>query len=387
MGSTDRLVLVATSPRLPAGLLSWSGWQAVRAGPLYAAAQGHRQVPYLAEAGIPVEVLMASGPAELASSFRERAAGGTAVWLAGDDGDRAFVRALGELVTAEATGGRTPAEIEVVYGSYDPPGARLLDVVATMDRLRSPGGCPWDAEQTHDSLAKYLLEEAYEAYETIEEADLAGLREELGDVLLQVVFHARLAQEQAGDDRWDIDDVAAGLVDKLVRRHPHVFADRQVAGAAEVSANWDSIKAAEKARSSVTDGVPMGQPALTLAATLQRRGLRAGLPPELLGPGQGAGTPAQAVAAAAAAVDGPRPEEALGQLLFAAVALARSVDVDPEAALRGSSRRFRDRLAATEAGVRAAVGEPALATAAAWRDLWAAAGRQRESDEPAGRER
>ena len=119
---------------------------------------------------------------------------------------------------------------EVVDGAADPPGARLLDVVAVMDRLRSPGGCPWDAEQTHASLRPYLLEEAYEAYAAIEDGDADGLREELGDVLLQVVFHARLAEE--ADPPWSVDDVAAGLVAKLVRRHPHVFARRPRAGRA-----------------------------------------------------------------------------------------------------------------------------------------------------------
>jgi len=364
MSGTDRLLLLATSPRLPAGLLSWAAWQALRSGQAYAADPAHRQLPYLADAGIEVEVLRAESPLALATALRERAAGGrTAVWLAGEDGDPSFVRALGELVAREAGTGSPPAEIEVLHGSYDPPGARLLDVVATMDRLRSPGGCPWDAEQTHDSLAPFLLEEAYEAYEALEHGDLAGLREELGDVLLQVAFHARLAQERTDDTRWDIDDLAAGLVDKLIRRHPHVFAGREVRDADEVSANWDSIKAAEKARTSATEGVPMGQPALTLAATLQRRTGRAGLPADLLGPALGAvPTPAQAVVAAAAQVaevNGPTSVEAVGDLLFAAVALARSVDVDPEAALRGTSRRFRDRFAATEAAARATGAEPA----------------------------
>ena len=146
-------------------------------------------------------------------------------------------------------------------GSWDPPGARLLDVVAVMDRLRSPGGCPWDAEQTHQTLAPYLLEEAYELIEAIELDDLAHLREELGDVLLQVAFHSRLAEERQAPERFSIDDVAADLVAKLIRRHPHVFAGREVASAAEVAANWEAIKAAEKRRGSVTDGVPLGQPA------------------------------------------------------------------------------------------------------------------------------
>ena len=257
------------------------------------------------------------------------------------------------------------------------PGARLLDVVATMDRLRSPGGCPWDAEQTHESLAPYLLEETYEAYEAIEHGDTDALREELGDVLLQVVFHARLAQERA-EGAWSIDDVAAGLVEKLERRHPHVFGERVVADADEVNRNWEELKAAEKGRRSVTDGVPLGQPALSLAAKLQKRAERLGLPPELVGPSVAAAeTPVSAVASAAAAVlddeTGSETVELVGELLFAAVSLARAQGVDPEAALRGTARRFRDRLAAVEADVLAAGGDPTALDAEEWHDRWTAA--------------
>ena len=158
------------------------------------------------------------------------------------------------------------------------PGAQLLAAVRIMDRLRSPGGCPWDAEQTHASLAPYLMEEAYETLEAIELGDLAALREELGDLLLQVLFHARLAEEAAPEQRFDIDDVAADLVAKLTRRHPHVFGDQQAADAAAVAVNWEQIKQVEKRRSSVTDGIPFGQPALALAAKLVGRSGRAGLP-------------------------------------------------------------------------------------------------------------
>jgi XTP/dITP diphosphohydrolase len=159
-------------------------------------------------------------------------------------------------------------------------GEALLRAVEVMDRLRSPGGCPWDAEQTHASLAPYLLEEAYEAYQALEESDTAALRDELGDVLLQVLFHARVAQEEDGG--FDIDDVANGLVDKLVRRHPHVFADATgFDTAADVEVSWDELKKAEKAergQTSVTDGVPLQLPGLTLAAKLQKRGHKAGEP-------------------------------------------------------------------------------------------------------------
>src|SRR5262249_36294688 len=225
----DRLLLVASTPRLPAGLLSAAGWAALRAGPVHAADPGTDQARAVAAAGIPVTERSRVDARAAAFEFRERARpAGIAVWLAGPDGDPGFASAVGDLV---ARGGG--AELEVVYGSWDPPGARLLDVVAVMDRLRSPGGCPWDAEQTHASLMPYLLEEAYEAYEALEHGDLAALREELGDVLLQVAFHAGLAEELPDGERWSIDDVAGHLVDKLVRRHPHVFAGVAVSGAAE----------------------------------------------------------------------------------------------------------------------------------------------------------
>ena len=187
-----------------------------------------------------------------------------------------------------------------------------------MDRLRSPGGCPWDAQQTHDSLAPYLLEEAYEAFQAIEDDDSAALREELGDVLLQVAFHARLAEERDEPERWTIDDVAAGLVDKLVRRHPHVFGDVEVEGADEVITNWDAIKAAEKGRASAVDGVPMSSPALTLAQTLQRKAAKLGVPADLLAPelaaAEGAGA---AIAALAAAYDEEPTVDSAGALLWA----------------------------------------------------------------------
>ena len=157
-------------------------------------------------------------------------------------------------------------------------GAALIDLVAIMDRLRRE--CPWDARQTHESLAPYLLEETYEALEALEQRDLAMLREELGDVLLQVLFHARVAAERTDGTGFTIDDVAEGIAGKLVRRHPHVFADVAVSGADEVKSNWDAIKARERAEASggpvsALDGVPMGQPALSLAAQLQRRAERA----------------------------------------------------------------------------------------------------------------
>src|SRR5215470_2477323 len=164
------------------------------------------------------------------------------------------------------------------------PGAALLRLVEVMDTLRV--NCPWDARQTHRSLAPYLLEECYEALEALEGGDESALRDELGDVLLQVVFHARVAAERTDGTGFDIDDVATGIVEKLIRRHPHVFGDVCVSGPEDVKRNWDAIKAAERggrggALPAALGSVPFGQPALSLAAQLQRRAERAGVPAEL----------------------------------------------------------------------------------------------------------
>ncbi len=344
-------------------------WEELRAAPVYAADPGHPQLPFLRAAGVEVTVLDGGGsPVGLAQAFRDKARDGAAVWLASPGGDPDFVRALGDAVARE--GG---VEMEVVYGSYDLPGARLLDLVATMDRLRSPGGCPWDAQQTHESLAPYLVEETYEAVESIETGDLAALRDELGDVLLQVVFHSRVAQERTDGTGWTVDDVAGRIVEKLVRRHPHVFGDVTVSGADEVVHNWELIKAAEKSDegedAGALHGVPLAQPALALAAKLQQRAAKAGLPDSLL----------PYVDAALADVERTDPAQrdaAVGRLLFAAVALARALDVEPEAALRAAAREFRARFEAAE--------ETAGATGVplgdwdepAWREIWDAAGLQ-----------
>ena len=138
--------------------------------------------------------------------------------------------------------------------------SQLLRLLEVMDRLRSPGGCPWDAEQTHESLLKYLLEEAYEFIEAVESGDREAMREELGDVLLQVIFHARMAEE-ASEGSFNVEDVAKGVTDKLISRHPHVFGGVEVSGTDEVVQNWEKIKAAEKSRTSALDGVPVGQAA------------------------------------------------------------------------------------------------------------------------------
>src|SRR5215813_2788664 len=220
----------------------------------------------------------------------------------------------------------------------DGPGAALLRLVAVMDTLRDT--CPWDAREKHESLAPHLLEKSYEALEALESGDPAALRDELGDVLLQVVFQARIAAEAADGTGYTIDDVAEGIVAKLIRRHPHVFADVTVSGPEEVKRNWDAIKAAERAEAggapaSVLDTVPFGQPALSLAAQLQRRAERAEVPADL-------------ARLAATGPDGGQAVSDIGAELFALVARAREAGLDPELELRAAARAYRDRVRAWE---------------------------------------
>ena len=345
----SRLVVLAGTDRLPPGVLPAAAWGLLRRAVVFTATDDHPQLPALDAVGVAVELI-----SDLTAIPDRIAATDLSVWLP----------APGE--------SHPPADLpaEVVDAPALMPGARLLDVVATMDRLRSPGGCPWDAEQTHETLAPYLLEEAYETVHAIEEGDLPGLREELGDVLLQVAFHSRLAQELPQEDRFDIDDVAGDLVAKLVRRHPHVFSDHPAATAEEVNANWDRIKAAEKARQSVTDGLPLALPALTLADTLQRRAERLGAPPELVEPRLAAGeNPVAALAGAAADADSGGVE-AVGELLMTVVAFCRARRIDPEAALRGAARRFRAQLAGVEQAVREAGGDAHPISHEDWHRYW-----------------
>ena len=212
------------------------------------------------------------------------------------------------------------------------PVERLVQV---MDQLRSPGGCPWDAEQTHQSLANYLLEETYEALEAMDSGDLVDLREELGDLLLQIVFHARIAQEQ--DKNFDLNSIAQGVVDKLIRRHPHVFDGLEINSTEELEANWAIIKSSEKSRESVTDGVPIAMPALQLATQLSYRARDneiKSVSPDLV--------------LAVSELVGEVSPEAIAQILLATVELARSADLDAESVLRAETMRFRKAIRISE---------------------------------------
>ena len=316
-----RLVLLSTSPRVAPGLMSSQAWSVLQGGRVLVGSPDHAALPYLEAADVPVEVVSQSSPRALAQRLvAEAVEHGVVVWLVADDGDPDLGLALPAAVAAAPT----PPELEMLPGSYDLPGAALLDLVAVMDRLRSPGGCPWDAKQTHESLVTYLVEEAYETIEAIETGDRDHLREELGDLLLQVVFHARIAAEDQ-ESPWSIDDVAADIVAKLVRRHPHVFADVQAPTAEHVEANWEVLKAAEKGRESSVDGVPTGLPALALAAKLMSRAAKAGVP-----------------------VSADPDDSSFGGRLLRLVAEAQAAGADAEAELRAAARRYADAVRAAE---------------------------------------
>ena len=323
------LTVLLSSSRVAPGLLSWQAWSALRAADrVLAGSGGHPLIPALTAAEVvPVVVDVPSCDAAGLAAFLSAAAAscafsaggaGHVVWLApqGEAPDPAFLSFLS-------------VPYQVLNGSHDLPGAHLLDLVSIMDTLRI--SCPWDREQTHESLLRYLLEEAYEAAEAIENSDLGALREEIGDVMFQAFFHARIAAERpAADGGFTIDDVADTLAAKLVRRHPHVFGSVSVSSAADVNANWEEIKKAERAAKaqaagatawanapSVLDGVPFSQPALSLAAQLQRRAARAGI----------------------LVADG---DESVGGALMGLVARAREAGLDPELELRAAARRFAD---------------------------------------------
>ncbi|MFG2791320.1 nucleoside triphosphate pyrophosphohydrolase [Streptomyces sp. NPDC048419] len=310
-----RVVLLTTSHRVAPGLLSWPAWQALHAADRVLCADGaHPQLPYLREAGI--AVAEASPTAE--ELLGACAGGHTVVVVATGEGEPALTDGLARLAGSGRV--RMP-ELELLPASYDLPGARLLDLVQVMDQIRAE--CPWSSQQTHKGLAKYGIEEAYELVEAIEDGDRDELREELGDVLLQVVFHSRIAEEDP-DTPFSIDDVAAGIVAKLIHRHPHVFWDETASTPEEVKEHWLRTKAVEKQRTSVTEGVPLGQPGLALAAKLASRTRTAGL-------------------------DVPLPRsEGIGYELLALAVRAESDGVDPEAALRAAARAYRDAIRRTE---------------------------------------
>jgi XTP/dITP diphosphohydrolase len=310
-----RIVLLTTSHRVAPGLLSLPAWRALRAADAVLCADGaHPQLPYLREAGIAVD----EGAPTAEELVAACSGGRTVVVVATGEGEPALTDGLARLA---GSGRVSMPDLELLPASYDLPGARLLDLVQVMDRIRLE--CPWSSQQTHKGLAKYGIEEAYELVEAIEDGDRDELREELGDVLLQVVFHSRIAEEDP-ETPFSIDDVAGGIVAKLIHRHPHVFGDETATTPEEVKEHWLRTKAIEKRRESVTDGIPLGQPGLALASKLASRVRTAGL-------------------------DVPLPTgEGIGYELLALAARAEAQGVDPEAALRVAARTYRDAVRAAE---------------------------------------
>ena len=315
-----RLTLLLSTPRIAPGLFSRDAWTALgSAAHVLTRDEDETQLNAIQESGIAATHLGQQQPADLARSLVDRTEDGQVVWIGSADGDPGLTDAL----AAEVSSRQDPPEVEILVGSYDVPGSRLLDLVAVMDRLRSPGGCPWDAEQTHESLVAYVIEETHELVEAIESGDRPHMVEELGDLLLQVAFHARMGQEHP-DSPFGIDDVAGGIVDKLVRRHPHVFADGDAHTPAELAVSWEQIKAAEKPhRASPLEGIPKDLPALARAAKAAGRLSTAGR--------------LDLVKAAAA-------DDDLGSRLFALVLEARDNGQDPEAALRAAVRALDGQL-------------------------------------------
>jgi ATP diphosphatase len=303
--------------------------------------------------------------------------GRTAVWLASDD-DSVADAVAAEVVTRAERGDQS-LEVEVLAGSYDEPGSRLLDLVEVMDRLRTQ--CPWDREQTHRSLVRYLVEESYETVEAIESGDRDHLREELGDLLLQVVFHARMAQEQ---DAFDFGDVVEAINTKLVRRHPHVFGEMRNLSPKQVEGLWERIKSGEKAEkvarggkpedSGALAGVPVTLPALTRALKLQAKAGKVGFdwndPLAVLAKIR---EECDEIEAEIAAGERSKAAAEVGDLLFAVVNLVRHLDADPEATLRAANQKFARRFALIEQALAAQGKRPQDSTLAEMDALWDAA--------------
>ena len=200
--------------------------------------------------------------------------------------------------------------------------SELIRLRQVMDQLRSPGGCPWDAEQDHLSLLKFLLEESYEFIEAVEDNDREAMQEELGDLLLQVYFHSRMAEEDKNQP-FDIEDVAKGVADKLIRRHPHVFSDTVVSSSSEVLENWEAQKAVEKGRTSAIDGVPLAQPALPLVSKLLYRASKSNY---------------QLPKVESMRLPDEMNQDQFGELLLNLISQAVDKGLDPEAALRGAAK-------------------------------------------------
>ena len=389
------VALVETSDLLP-GLLPFQAWDVLGTAETVFArdAAAHPSAEHLHFAGLDLHTLEPAplergdldlsrpgdpGDRRLAKSLvRHAQLDGTAVYLLGPQDERLSLALAGMAAEHDV-------EVELVFLAQQPPGTEVLRLVSVLRRLRDPdGGCPWDLEQDHASLLRYRVEETYELVDAIETGDDADLAEELGDVLLQVVFHAQVAADRRA---FGIDDVARGIATKLIRRHPHVFADGDASTPEEVQARWDELKVQEKSRSGPFDGVPAAGPGLDLLHTLDRKARRRGLLP----PDRPSG--AQAAAAALAALqgtepqptadDGPAhadgdrvqdPELLIGRLLESVVSLAADHGVDPEAAARRVARARRARTEAAMLRLPEDARSAPVVDDAIWASAWEDAG-------------
>ena len=378
-----RVVLVETSDLLP-GMLPFQAWDALATADVVLVRDpvAHPSAPSLHLAGLDLVALdptpldrgdlLLTRPGapddrrlakSLVAAARER---GRVVYLLEDD-ERGLAPALAGMVAEH------DIEIELVFLAQLPRGTELLRAVGIMDRLRDPdGGCPWDLEQDHHSLGRYLVEETYELLDAIASDDDADVKEELGDVLLQVLFHARIAAERHA---FGVDDVARALTDKLVRRHPHVFTDADGGeDADDVQRSWDRLKADEKGGRGPLDGVPASMPGLALLDALLRRVLRLDMMP---------GTPEPILedlrvtldALATTSSGSEVTTDLVGRLIAQAAALARVLGVEADAAARATAARLRREVdAAVAAGTSADTGPAATDRHAPWADAAGAPG-------------
>lgn len=381
-GASPRVALVETSDLLP-GLLPFQAWDVLGTADevLLRDARRHPAAAHLHLAGLDLVTVQPAtleradldlsrpGSPEdrrLAKALLTRARSGSdVVYLLGPD-DEGLAPALAGMAAEH------DLEIELVLLAQQPEGTEVIRLVDTMRRLRDPDdGCPWDLKQDHASLTRYLVEETFELVDAIERGDDGDLVEELGDVLLQVVFHARIGADRRA---FGIDEVARGISDKLVRRHPHVFGDTTVTSAEEVQANWDALKAREKAREGPFDGVPAAGPGLDLLHTLQRKSAKAGFDPAATeDPYREVVARLETLAADGAVGDAERLGR-LGAVLDAVVALARHLDLDPEAAARQTAREVRARFEALLADLHAEGLVPERLDRQGWQERWRQAG-------------
>jgi XTP/dITP diphosphohydrolase len=373
---SPRVALVETSDALP-GLLPFQAWDVLGTAELVLLRDpdAHPSAVHLHMAGLDLtrvepaqldrgdlDLTRPGAPDDrrIAKALLQRALEhGTAVYLLGPD-DGGVAPALAGMAAEPGV------EIELVLLAQQPAGAEVLRLVDVLRQLRDPEtGCPWDLQQDHGTLTRYLVEETYELIEAIETGTDEDLREELGDVLLQVVFHAQVAMDRRA---FGIDDVARGIADKLIHRHPHVFADGDASTPEEVQANWDELKATEKSRQGPFDGVPAAGPGLDLLETLQRKAAKRGFDwDDLQGP---LDKVREELEELEAATDADAREAEVGDLLGAVVAVARHLGVDPEAAARRAGRRFRARFDAALGAATADGRDPGELDAAAWQRYW-----------------